>query len=819
MKRSFFYIFLSAFLLLGLSGCLPTRHLKDKEKWLYQQKLKGQETVDEEELQVFLQQKPNRRILYLPIMPYVSAYYWGKKSWQKKIPKWEKKLLRTQEDYLEIIQQDDYGSEKRRKKIQKQAQKKNNKIKELENKIENGNWLMRSVGEPPVLYDSLLAEKTARQMKRFLQQRGYFDARIIPERRHGKRRVWLTYQVQEGEQHFVDSLRYFVPDSTLHALLVQDSSASLISKGKRYDEQKLGQERDRIYELFREKGYYYFEKKYIYFDIDTFNTDYNGVSIRLYVDNPKEGEHRRFFINNVRVFANQGEKPLRVEDSFGGIQYQLFRRFYYPKTLGRRIHLHKGEAYSQKNAVQTQRSLAALSTFKFINFKFDTLQNNKLDASIFLKSYPKYDLSFEGGVNVNITQTVPGPFLSASITDRNVFGGCEILRLDMRGLVELQTGLGVREGDVLTRRAREAGANLSLQIPKIFFPLPKTWRKKASRLQPQTLFRLGANYAYRPEYERFMAQGLVRFSWTNNKNTNYRLNLYDINLNTTSQLSGLFQEYLEELAVNGNTLLFSFSNSLVNSVSFEYTYNTNLFGTERRGKYLQIFTEAGNSLVSNLLGVGFIGNFIAQSDTLPPFEFLKGRVDYRRYFPLTERSSLAMRVQLGAAYPFGRGEVRGLLPYEKYFFAGGSNSVRAWPPRRLGPGSYTPNANDEGIPDLRFEQPGELLFECSIELRQHLLSVIDGALFMDAGNVWMLNRDTREGAQFGNDFWREVGLGAGFGLRLDFSFLIVRTDLAFKLHDPALPLGRRWFGRPINLRQPFAGTGASMLNIAVGYPF
>jgi outer membrane protein assembly factor BamA len=175
-----------------------------------------------------------------------------------------------------------------------------------------------------------------------------------------------------------------------------------------------------------------------------------------------------------------------------------------------------------------------------------------------------------------------------------------------------------------------------------------------------------------------------------------------------------------------------------------------------------------------------------------------------------------MRFLGGAAWPYGNSST---IPYEKFFFAGGSNSIRAWPPRRLGPGSYD-HIDDSGNVSYRFEQPGNIILEGSVEYRFKIWWIINGALFVDMGNVWTLSEDTdRPGGQFTNEFWREVAVGTGFGLRFDFTFLLLRLDLGIKAVDPAQPQGSRWVLNNISINKPFSGSNAALLNIGIGYPF
>ncbi|HEY8402647.1 MAG TPA: BamA/TamA family outer membrane protein, partial [Cytophagaceae bacterium] len=273
----------------------------------------------------------------------------------------------------------------------------------------------------------------------------------------------------------------------------------------------------------------------------------------------------------------------------------------------------------------------------------------------------------------------------------------------------------------------------------------------------------------------------------------------DINLINTANISDTFQVFLEALQQQGNNIITSFRSSYVSDIFANYIYTDFDPSVVKKAKYKRYYLESGGTLF-NFLSVDSIFG-------LQTFSYLKANTDYRYYFPVNRRSTLAFRINLGAAYPLS---ISTTLPYEKYFFAGGTNSVRAWQPRRLGPGSYAP-LDEEGEINYRFERPGELLLESSLEYRFPIIGFFEGATFIDLGNVWMLTKDnSRPGAEFKpSGFLSEIAVGTGVGLRLNLSFLVLRLDLGIKAYDPAL--------------KSFAPFNKILkdivLNIGIGYPF
>jgi outer membrane protein insertion porin family len=303
------------------------------------------------------------------------------------------------------------------------------------------------------------------------------------------------------------------------------------------------------------------------------------------------------------------------------------------------------------------------------------------------------------------------------------------------------------------------------------------------------------------------------------KTTNYSFTLSElsfINSTTTDD----FQRQLEELEMQGNPLIKSFEPSFVSAINFQTVYNFNpddFYGN--KASMLKLFAESGGAIFNFFDPKGFTET---QGDTIQHFQYLKFTADFRRHLTLTETSGIATRLNIGMAYPYGDNKT---LPYEKFFFAGGSNSNRAWAPRRLGPGSFPPRRNEnpekDGLFDYSIEKPGEILLEANIEYRGKLVGFIDWAAFVDAGNVWYFYENPEfPGAEFKiNRFYKEIAIGMGLGARLNFSFLVIRFDYGIKMYDPAREEGSRWIGDNLSLTNWRGEPGQALWNIAIGYPF
>jgi len=291
------------------------------------------------------------------------------------------------------------------------------------------------------------------------------------------------------------------------------------------------------------------------------------------------------------------------------------------------------------------------------------------------------------------------------------------------------------------------------------------------------------------------------------------LTLSEIRFINSKNISSDFQDELDDLKESGNNLYRTFEPSFVTSSSYSVTFNFNEYGSfdSKNASFLRLMGESGGTLL-NLVDIDFL-----RSEGLEMFKYLKFGIDYRKYSSITPGSKVAFRINAGAARAYSENKV---LPYEEYFFSGGSNSIRAWAPRRLGPGSFYPT-DSLGNYSNKFEQPGEILFETNIEIRTRLAGFINSALFLDVGNVWMFEEDpARPGSKFEvKDFIQELAVGTGVGIRLDFSFLLLRLDFGLKLYNPGLPSGERFYWENRKIDDGISRPDPWIINLAIGYPF
>lgn len=780
---------------------MGTRLLKNDQYLLRKQKIKGTQKISKESLERLYRQEPNRKLPLVPFAPYVWLYEWGSNNYD--LEKIRAKRQKITEKFEKKI-----AAAKTEKKKLKLEEKLRDKMAKLDRVVEEGNMLMRW-GEPLAVLDSSTIEATTEQMQLFLKTNGFFEAIADFEVKTNNKKAKVTYEIIEGPASFYDTIVYRTNDENIREILLQKNEASLLQEGDRYDESAITQERERINELLKNNGYFDFNRQYVNFNIyDT--TDTHELTVETIINNPVRGKHKVFTIDSVVFTTDEGRKAgpaRRNHREFNGVTYTFFEEQYSKKILDRRLFIYPGNVYSRDNTIETQRQLSNLDMFKFINVYYDTT-GGQFTANIFTSPMKKFQTTNELGLGIILSQGFPGPFYNFSIKNRNVLGGLEILELNGRAGIEGVPAVSDQR-DVYS--STEASVNFSLAFPQFIMPLSSQLKSELGDLNPKTRVVAGYSFTNRPEYERSIFNGSFGYTWQIDNRISYNLVLSDLNLIYSPRLDPAFLDYLEELQANGNNLINTFNTSFVSSINFSVISNSNQYGIyDRKASLLKLSTESGGT------SLNFVDPGLLNSWGLEYYQFFKFNIDYRRYLPL-RNNSIAYRINLGIAYPYGDNQI---LPYEKYFFAGGSNGIRAWRPRRLGPGSYTP-LDSSGFYDDRFEQPAEIILETSIELRRKLLGFVDGALFIDAGNSWTFREEIlRPNADFSvNRFYKEIAIGSGAGLRLDFSFLLVRFDLGVKVYDPARPEGKRFIFKKGFNEGAFSKADNVILNIGIGYPF
>lgn len=783
------------------------RNLGEDDYVVYDNELIGLSLADPEALQQLIEQEPNTRILGGSFG--VMLYRIGNQFYDSsKVAAKRKKVI----DELESLQSYD---EAQQGELSYKRKVENSKIKleGLDKKIEYGNALMQT-GNPVVLLDSSLVEKSSKNMKGYLVNHGFFDAEVDYSISTKSQKASISYKIEENKPYILDSVYTRVDNPEIQDLLSNFSSNSFIKKGQIYNQDNITEERNRLEELLKNKGYYMFSKSYVNY-IAYQDTAAKSIRLEQVIQKPTFAEsHQVYTLDSIGLRINPPSDEFadrQIQTQYQGIDFSFYRDRYSAKILASRIQLQKGKPYNRIDALETQRLINSLDLFRFVNITFDTL-GTSLSAAIYTQPNQKYQLTNQLGMT--ITEQLPGPFFSTALRNRNFFRAGELLELNFRAGLEgvaSATGQGVYQSS-------EINTSLSVIFPRFLIPFSPKTLQQLGKYNPNTRVQFGYLSTNRPEYNRNAINGQLGYTWaTRNNRQSFTINAADVSYIRTPYIQDEFLGILENLQSDGNNLIWSFLPSLISSFSGQTLINFNRYGdfSARKASLLRIFGESGGTTL-NFTNVR--RNDSPEID-YANFQWLKGQVDYRRYYPISKKQTLAYRLNFGLARPYGVSA--GILPYEKYFFAGGGTSIRAWQARRLGPGSSTPITGPGGNYDYRNEQPAEMILESMFEYRRKLFSYFDMAVFLDAGNSWMIGRDdARPGADFRYDrFYKEIAVGTGVGLRMDFDFLVIRLDLATKALDPAREEGQRWILDNIRFNKPLGEKGQTVFNFGIGYPF
>jgi len=814
-KNKYFILLLLAPLILG--SCSGTKYLQPGEK-LLKQRIEAPRGISRETLKELYVQRSNRKLF--GIVPYFWFYYTGKKHYDAQA--FVEKKARVEADFNRRIAE---VPEENTRKINNLEFRKQRKLTRIEDKIQNGNTVMQW-GEPLSILDTANVRQTRDRFSSYLSSKGYFRNKVTTKIDTVGSRAIVTYVLSPGHAYFIDTVFYEVNDTAVLNILLKEPQRSLIRRGERYDQDVFANERERIDLLLKDAGYFEFSRQYVEFDVDTSYRNERRVGVKIIVRDPQRKQHKKFVITDVNFVTdataspptpNQVRQTRRVRD----INYKFYTDRYNLKLLSQRVFIRKGELYSRTDAFTTQRQLANLDAFKFVNINYDTT-GGQFIANLYTSALDRYQWSNEAGVNV--TQGFPGPFFNTSLRKRNVFGGFETL--DVSGRFGFE-GVASATSDQNIYKSTEAGVNLTMTFPQIIFPLSGRTQFKLGRYNPTTKLLVGYSYTDRPEYRRTFATFSGTYTMENARTTQYSLTFANINVIDTVNTSQAFRDFLSQQDSVGNfRLVNSFYPSFVTSMIFGITWNHNNYGQgDRNSVFIRAQMESGGTIWN------FVDpEFITKRD-LQYYKYLRFGFDFRQNRVIDRNTVLAYRINTGVAYAYGENNT---VPYEKFFFAGGSSSVRAWRPRRLGPGSFKPNLSADpeanGLFDYSLEKPADILIEASAELRQKLFGFVNGAIFLDAGNVWTfqpwVKRVNEETVPNGNSefkwdqFYKEFGVGTGFGFRFDFTFLILRFDVGIKVYDPARDEGDRFVLRRAKFFRPFGVDKEPVIyNVGIGFPF
>ncbi len=662
---------------------------------------------------------------------------------------------------------------------------------------------------PNPSYNSTWLASNKSQIERYYRENGFLKAHIQSKIDSVGQLVNVTFDIDEGEASYFTKQDSISVDNPILAEHVSSylKENSVIRPMGRLQLSLLKKEKEQLSHHLRNEGYYYFSPDAVGIRLNDVK-DSTLQRISLYYKIPEFKNH--FAIANYDRLYRIGLPEFSISDPYGNpAEHPPL------KGLTKLINLKEDDLYSVDLFNQSLKNIYLTDQFKTVSIRFDTTRT-RLFPKIELFQNEKYNFSSELGGSV--FRGIPGPFLTNSFKVRRLFSSLDYFDFSTRIGYEAQSGF-INTTD--TRNNLELNVSASINFPTLHLPKALVG-KLGSYYGAKTSLGVGFDFINRPEYQRTNLNLFQRYTWQKSEYSFFTFSLINLNLLNTiypeTATSDAFKNYLEELKFKGNNLYRSFNPSFVSSISFQYVYRNLLPSNElKNGKIFQIGLESGGSTLNFLPShkFSFVTDLLNSGQDIQFYRFLRFNLDYRKYKMLgrNQKSQIAFKLLGGVAYAYGD-ENDYQLPYEKNFFIGGPSSVRAWKPRRLGPGSYVSSSN-------LVEQPGSILLESSVEYRFKLFPLfgqMNGAFFIDAGNVWnMTQGNTDPSTQFHlNDFYNQIAVGTGFGLRWDFDFFLLRLDLATKVINPANPVNQKWVLPQTSFE---GGQNPIEYNIGIGYPF
>lgn len=748
---------------------------------------------------------------------------------------------------------------KKRKRLERFLSKKQ-LDKYIEARIGFNNWL-KTTGEAPVIVNKEKIEKSEKQLEAYYFNNGWFNVDTTSKTDTlENKKATVSYFVKTGKPYIIDSLTTKIASPVVDSIYKVSEKQSFIKKNEQYRTATFANEKDRITKDLRNSGVYHFSQDYVYFDMDTINTN-NKVQVELQIlnrsvrteDSTYKEPFKIYKIKEVNVFTDFSyeNKDLEIVDSTNFKNFNLYsfgKMRFKPKAITDAIFITPGDVFRDKDRSNTYRHINNLQTFKHPSIDYVENPDTTLTANILLTPYKKFGLNFSAEVSQSNIQSI-GLAFNPSLLMRNVFRGAETLELSAFGSIGASKD-GGDESDPFFD-INELGVDLKLTIPRLFFPfntekiIPKT-------MFPSTRISISTSSQTNVGLDKQTVSGIFNYKWFASNLVTNRLDLFNIqfvkNLNPDNYFGiyGNSYDALNDISKdigynNGEDLAYpNQTDAFINDVlsgntslqpgdeEYDDVYSINerkirltednlIFATNfnftrdnRENLYDETFSifrfkiELAGNLFSAISKIGNLPkNNAGQYEmfNVAYSQYVKTEFDYIKHWDLGKKNVLALRSFAGIAIPYGNSTN---IPFSKSFFAGGTNDNRAWTAYSLGPGSL--DSNDE------FNE-ANLKLAFNIEHRFNIFEKFNGALFIDTGNIWNVFDDVTDPKATFTNFasLKDIAIGSGFGLRYDFGFAVFRFDIGFKTYDPSYPENNRWFN-DYNFSN-------AVYNIGINYPF
>ena len=701
------------------------------------------------------------------------------------------------------------------------------------------NWKKNKVGERPVILDTEIIEESCQEMEKYLGNIGYFysDVSYNIIYKPKSKKAHVSYIISPSSPYHIKSIEYQIENQELLSWVMKNTQSSLIKPGNVYNVYTLDKERERIALFLNNNGYYGLVKDYIYFEVDS-ALQTKEMAVFVKIKNPRtpdpdsagkfiEERHHRYKIDKVVVYPNfdpsQSNFSSQKFDTLVQEVHQVHKdepaNYYHirykdklrirPKVLSQNILVENDEPYNHKDVKETYKRFGGLSIYKYANITFARNDNGKeadsnelkgLECRINLQRSPLHQYSIEAeGTNSGGDLGLGG---NITYRNKNIFRGGETFQLKVRGALEAQRSSETQLEDqntFLFFNTYEWGVEARINFPRFLIPIKMERFPKYFR--PTTTVSTGINFRNRPTYDRYILNLTFGYKW---KESEYKTHVVQP-FNISSVKVYPTPEFIRELEeINDARLKNQYTDHLITALAYSFIFNNQDIKKVKNFIYFKGDVETSGNifyLFNNMLDSKQDSAGYYQVVGIRYAQYARLEMDFRYYWMVSKTNQVVFRFLSGVGIPYGNSDV---LPFEKGFYLGGANGMRAWIYRGLGPGGFTD-------PGTNIDKMGDIVLEGNIEYRFPIYQFLKGSIFYDAGNVWLLNEHTKlpEGDFNISTFYKQIAMDAGIGFRFDFSFFIARIDFALRLRDPSKPEGEKWVG----------DRGIWFWNFGIGYPF
>ena len=685
-------------------------------------------------------------------------------------------------------------------------------------------WL-KKIGEPPVVYEPTQTAKTVSLMNSYLQQKGFFNAAVSDSVWFVKKMAYVSYKVQFNQPYILNNIRFNLLDTALQSLISADTGKTMLKQGDNYSVETLNEERARIERDLKNHGFYTFQRTNVNFEADSMvgnkkidlKVEISPRQVKIPGNGMKTESFRKYQLRNVYFFVDfSPADALRSPAAYyNNLDTTLYHDFYFIQknkksvldydVILRGSYINSGDLYNLKNVELTRRHLAGLNVINHVDIFFTPVEMKSgslselplLDCHIQItpNKLQSYAVELEGtnssgnfGASVNLVYQ-----------HRNLMKKAEVLNMKLKYAFE-----ALPQEEKGFSSMNEAGAEANLVFPRFLLPFLQKG-DFVKKFNPKTTFFTAYNYQQRPEYIRTMLTTSFGYLWHGNDFASHIVTPIDLNAIKLPFIDSAYAEHIDTTSY----LAYSYKNTFIAGMSYSFIFTNQNVRKNQDTYYVRFnFSTSGNMF--HLANHWFNDQFVSHGNEFLGIEyaqFVEGDIDLRYHTYINDANTVVYRGFLGVGFPYGNSKA---LPFAKQYYTGGANDIRAWPVRSLGPGSYN-QANTNF-----YNQTADMKIVANLEYRFKMFWLLEGALFIDSGNIWAVSKeDDRTGALFNiSSFYKDLAVGSGFGLRFDFTYFLFRLDLGVKIRDPQIQGGNKWV-----IAHPNYDLKNTTLHFAIGYPF